>query len=396
MKILWVKADFLHPTTRGGRIRTLEMLRRLHRNHEIHYVAYEEEGHPEGPGTAREYSTCAYPVHHSIPRHSTPAFFAQAAAGLFWRLPVAVQRYASEAMRATIRKLTAQNHFDHLVCDFPHVAVNIDDLPRWVLFQHNVESIIWRRHADAAGNAAARAYFGLQARRMFDFERHVCRTVLHNIAVSDTDAAIIRREFGVGNVSAIPTGVDVEQFTPPEKTASSYDLIFVGAMDWLPNIDGIRHFVRSVLPLIRRSRPDCSLAIVGRTPAAEIRALANADPHITVTGTVPDVREYLWRARASIVPLRIGGGTRLKIYESMAARVPVVSTGIGAEGLPLRHSEHILLADTPEEFAAQCLHVLEDAAGSARLADAAWNLVSSQFSWDRAAEKFEEILGHVR
>lgn len=163
-------------------------------------------------------------------------------------------------------------------------------------------------------------------------------------------------------------------------------------MDWLPNVDGVLHFVREVLPLIRRRRPECTLAIVGRTPPSKISKLARQDPRILVSGTVPDIRPHLWGSSVSIVPLRIGGGTRLKIYESMAARVPVVSTSVGAEGLSVNPSENIRIADQPEGFAAQCLELLQDRPARERVVSSAWELVSARFSWEEVARSFERIL----
>jgi glycosyltransferase involved in cell wall biosynthesis len=163
-------------------------------------------------------------------------------------------------------------------------------------------------------------------------------------------------------------------------------------MDWLPNIDGMRWFSEEVLPLIRRQRPDCAVAIVGREPTREIRAMAERDPLIKVTGTVADVRPYLWNAAVSIVPLRIGGGTRMKIYEAMAAGVAVVSTTVGAEGLDVHPPRDIRIGDTAADFAAHCLELLENASARAEQAEAAWQLVSANFGWDSIARQFESIL----
>jgi hypothetical protein len=131
-------------------------------------------------------------------------------------------------------------------------------------------------------------------------------------------------------------------------------MVFTGSMNWMANVDGILWFVKQSLPLIRKHRPECTLAIVGRNPVPEIVQLGQ-DPLISITGTVTDVRPHLWNSRISIVPLRVGGGTRLKIYEAMAARIPQVSTTIGAEGLAVHPGQDIQIADTPEEFAARCL-----------------------------------------
>jgi glycosyltransferase involved in cell wall biosynthesis len=320
-------------------------------------------------------------------------FWMQVAAGAVSTLPVAVSRYRSAGMSAAIASLARAENFDRMVCDFIFPAVNIPDLSRWIIFQHNVETIIWRRHA-ASASGIRKWYMGLQAARMLDFERRSCRAAAHVIAVSPVDADLMKSMFQIPHVSEIPTGVDIEGFCPPASSPQVADLVFVGAMDWLPNIDGVLYFVREILPLIRKHKPDCSLAIVGRTPAPEISALAS-DPLIRVTGTVPDVRPYFWGSSISIVPLRIGGGTRLKIYEAMAAKIPVVSTATGAEGLAVSCPENIRLADTPEDFGQECLALLDDANERGRMAAAGWTLVSSNFSWDRVAASFEAIVGGV-
>jgi glycosyltransferase involved in cell wall biosynthesis len=281
--------------------------------------------------------------------------------------------------------------FDALVCDFIMPAINCPDIRDCVIFQHNVETMIWRRHAETAPDPVRRAYFQNQAEKMFKFERAMCRAARHVIGVSAADAALMQSMFGIEEISHVSTGVDVEYFAP-KPVEPQADLVFVGSMDWLPNIDGVTYFTETVLPVIRRWRPDCSFAVVGRNPPAKIKALAKRDPNIRVTGTVPDVRPYLWGSKVSIVPLRIGGGTRLKIYESMAARVPVVSTTIGAEGLDVHPPHDISIADTPESFASACVALLNSEEQRQNMASEAWNMVTSQFSWAKIALHFEEII----
>ena len=392
MKILWLKSDFLHPTTKGGQIRTLETLRRLHIRNEVHYVAYDNPAQPEGLKRSSEYCARAYPVKLESPPKGSPKFFLETAANLLSSTPAVISRYHSKTMEQLVAKLVREERYDSLVCDFLTPAPNVPKLENCVLFQHNVETMIWRRYAQHAPDPLRRAYFGLQARRMFEYEGKVCRTAGHVIAVSKADADLMRNMFGATRVSDVATGVDLEYLAPPASAPFVADLVFVGSMDWLPNMDGMEDFLENILPRIRQRRPGCSLAIVGRNPPQKLKDLTAKDPKITVTGTVPDVRPYLWGSSVSIVPLRIGGGTRLKIYESMAAKTAVVSTTIGAEGLDINPPENIRIADTPEAFAEECVELLEDASLRQRITTAGWEMVSSRFSWEQVTREFERIL----
>lgn len=391
MKILWVKTDFLHPTTRGGQIRTLEMVRQLHKKHEVHYVAFDDPASPEGLRRSSEYCSFAYPVAHKVVPKTSPAFAVQLLQGLVSPIPVAGMRYRSAAMRETIRRVTAEHKFDAKICDFLFPAINIDDLRSWTLFQHNVESVIWERHATAGRTFAHRAYFAGQARKMLNWENAVCRAVSHVVAVSDVDEQLMRSRFGVKSISSVPTGVDVDYFEKPQSASTAHDLVFVGSMDWMPNIDGMRWFLSEVFPIIQSKRPGCTLAIVGRNPPPSLVEAAKG-PQVTITGTVPDVRPFLWQSSVSIVPLRIGGGTRLKIFEAMAAGAPVVSTTIGAEGLPVQDGETIRIGDFAERFAHHCLDLLDHVAVREALAKKAKQLVVENFSWEQVTQKFEHAL----
>ncbi len=392
MKILWLSSGFLHPTTRGGQIRTLEMLRRLRPRHEIHYLAL-HDGSPEALARSSEYCFKAWPAPFTLaPREST-RFWIQTARALFSRLPVMVARKQSAGARRMIKELLSAETFDVAVCDFLTPVVNLPPTLPFVLFEHNVETVIWRRYAESAPDPVRRAFFSSQAKRLLAFERAACLRAAHVVAVSEADAKLLRQLFGIAHVSIIPTGVDAEHFSRsgPPPDGPSPGLVFAGSMDWMPNIDGLLWFAREVLPLIRRRLPQCSLTIAGRRPVSAIRALA-ADTLIKVTGTVEDIRPYLWKSGVSLVPLRIGSGTRLKVYESMAAEIAVVSTTIGAEGLEVSAPENIRIADPPEAFASACMELLTDPEARDRQTAAALRLVGEKFSWERVADCFEEIL----
>jgi polysaccharide biosynthesis protein PslH len=390
MKLLWANSSFLHPTTRGGQIRTLEMLRQLHRRHEIHYAALANPDEPEGVRRAAEYSANAIPFEFRPVSKRSARFALELAAGAVSTLPLAISRWRCAEMRQALTALIKKESYDAMVCDFLVTAINFPALETAALFQHNVENVIWKRHAENA-TGLKRRYFQLQADRMFAFEAAACKRAGRVIAVSEQDAATMEQQFGV-RCPAVPTGVNTDYFRPPEPPKQKTGLVFVGSMDWMPNIDGIHWFSSEILPRIRAARKDLPVTIVGRTPPPSIAALARGDPYFRVTGTVPDVRPYLWEAALSIVPLRIGGGTRLKIYESMAAGCPVVSTAIGAEGLDATHGETIAIADAPEDFARLCLELAADAQARNKMAAMAMEMVASRYSWDQVARRFEQIL----
>ncbi len=392
MKILWVKSDFPYPANGGGQIRTLETLKQLHQRHEIHFAALDLPQPGSGLRGASGYCTKAYAVSHEAPRKSGPRYWAQLAQGPWTSMPVAMQRYRSRALLRLIETITRLEKFDAIVCDFLASAANVPDLGNVVLFQHNVESMIWKRHTEHAPSPWHRAYSRGQYQRMLRYEAEVCSAAKRIIAVSAADAQAMNSLYGAKRVCSVPTGVDVEYFAPPRAIPPAHDLVFLGAMDWRPNVDGLLWFARSVLPLIRRQRPNCSLTIAGRNPNAEVRGLGGSDRYIHVTGTVEDVRPYLWESAVSIVPLRIGGGTRLKIYEAMAAKIPVVSTSVGAEGLDVRAGETIAIADSPQEFAQACLALLEDAGARQRMTAKAWEMVAACYSWEVVSRKFEQLL----
>jgi glycosyltransferase involved in cell wall biosynthesis len=392
VKILWLGPAFLHPTNRGGQIRTLEILRRLRQHHEIHYLAA-HDGEPEAIERSSEFCSKAWPVRYDLAPRSSPLYWLQSIGAMFSKLPVAVARKRSAAIKRIADTLLTEVRFDMVVCDFLAPTVNLPPHQPYVLFEHNVETMIWLRYAEQ-GNPIRRSFFRSQAHRLQTYETSACRRATHVITVSDADANLLREMCGVSHVSSVPTGVDAAYFSPSSMLEAKLacDLLFTGSMDWIPNIDGVLWFVKDVLPSIRRRRPFCSFTIVGRRPVAAVRALESVDPLIRVTGTVADVRAYLWSGRVSVVPLRVGSGTRLKIYESMAAGIPVVSTTIGAEGLNVSPPENIRIADAPSSFARACLELLEDRHVHDNQAIAAGRLVREHCSWETAAERFEQIL----
>lgn len=396
MKILWVNQYFLHPTERGGQIRSLGILRELHKRHEVHYAALDDPDNTMGVEMAPTFCTKAYRIPHTvIPRGSAPFLLEVLRNVLGSSLPLAVSRYASRELANKVKELDSSIAFDCIVCDFVASGVHIPDVGRAVLFQHNVETTIFERHAEHGRTPLHRWFFGMQARRMHAYEEKICRTSAHVIAVSAIDMQRMQKMFGVTEISDVPTGVDVEYFRPPKDCDRKVEFVFLGSMDWLPNIEGVVWFVKQILPLIRQRKPDCRVTVVGRRPDPRVQALASSDPLIEVTGTVPDVRPFLWNSRVSILPLQVGGGTRLKVYEAMAAGLPVVSTSVGMEGLACRPGRDIVVADTPCDFAERCLCLLDNPSAAERISTSGLGLIERECSWGAVARQFERILSDV-
>lgn len=389
LHIVWLKTGPLHPLDTGGKIRTFNMLKTLRRDHEITYVSL------CAPGTGDEVKKSAGEYSQAqawIPWRETPkasASFAVEAVSnlLFSGWPYVIQKYSSPEMTAVVRELDEAGNCDLIVCDFLTPAVNLfggfwrPKLPT-LLFQHNVESLIWKRlFENAAG--LKRAYFRGQWRRMEKFERESCARFDGVVGVSAEDCEILRKQLGAPNVlGAVPTGVDCEFFRPSDTARKPASLVFLGSMDWMPNIDAVEFFAAEMWPLVTRKFPNAMLTIVGRNPPPKVRELEQRAAGVRVTGTVNDVRPFLAEAAVMIVPLRVGGGTRIKIFEGMATGIPVVSTRIGAEGLPVTHGENILLADAPQDFAGQIAALFASPERAARIGANGRTLVQSQFSWE--------------
>lgn len=397
MRILWLNASLLLPLDKGGKLRTWHLMRHLAARHEITYLAFASA--EETSAHRREMSTvCSRLV--TVPRREdtkgTARFYAGVAQHLLDPAPYAVGKYRASAYRRALEALFETAQFDRVVCDFLVPAVNVrQQFPcPSILFTHNVEAEIWRRHAETTSGTLRKALYRQQWSRMRRFEGRTLGRFDRILAVSEADRDTFARLYPqtTAPVSIIPTGVDTVYFQPPENAAATRPhVVFVGSMDWLPNEDAVVYFCRQILPEIVREIPDVTFSIVGRSPSATVSRLAD-DPRVTVTGRVDDVRPALHEAAVAVVPLRIGGGTRLKIFEAMAAGTPVVSTTVGAEGLPAVPGRHLLVADEPGTFAGAVVTLLRSPEARRQMAEAARAFVVDQFDWQAVSGHLDEAI----
>jgi sugar transferase (PEP-CTERM/EpsH1 system associated) len=397
MKILWVKAGGLVPPDTGGKIRSYNILCELARQHSVTFFSYHAvHDHDLHPALKNVFDrVVSMPL--SLPAPKSLAEMFDYGVGLLSSQPYGITKYCRPEVRRRLHALLEQETYDVILCDFMTAAGVIPwDWPTpKVLFTHNVEATIWRRHYQVAANPLWKATSWLEWQKMEAAERRYLRLADQVLTVSDADRDAFSPFVEAGKLTVIPTGVDVEYFQPMLAEEAANSLVFIGSMDWLPNEDAIVYFVDSILPLIKQQCPEVSLEVVGRSPSRKLQALANREKSMRLTGRVEDVRPFVARGSVCIVPLRIGGGTRLKIFEAMAMSKAVVSTSVGAEGLPVLTGENILLADTPHDFAQCVVSLLRDSNARKRLGDSARALVQANYSWPKVAESFARTLQDV-
>ena len=393
MKILWVKAGKLLPVDTGGKIRSYNILKHLARDHEVTLLSY--YGGRRDPGYEAEIRNelrGAYTIYTAAPDATIVEQAADYLRRLWQPAPFAVSKFTHPEVRRTVASWLNQRRFDVAVCDFLSASLNFPrTLPiPTVLFQHNVETALWRRMASTEPNPAKRFAYRIEAAKMARYERAALRRFHRIIAVSNHDRQQMLQMDRSCEISVVPTGVDTGRFVvAPAAMADPPTIIFTGSMDWEPNIDAVNYFCQEIFPRIRAEVPGAIFQIVGRNPHDKVKRLAS--DCVQVTGTVASVADYLRHATVVVVPLRIGGGTRLKIFEAMAVGKAVISTSIGAEGLDVQSGRDLILADNASTFADAILLLLRNSALRRKYEQAAVEL-ATQYDWSRVVRHFVEVL----
>jgi glycosyltransferase involved in cell wall biosynthesis len=392
LRILWVKVGGLWPVNTGGRLRSFHLISELSRDHQVTVLTthHPEEG---GDGLARHLPRCENVVsvpHAPVKRNSLQFLWALVRS---WptALPVDLHKSRIEKLAQRVQRELSSGKFDLCVADFLFAVPNMPAAGTTpiVFFAHNVEYMIWKRLCENGMGALRSGLLQIEWRKMRRYEHQACARADLTIAVSEEDQRLLRQGAPGSSIEAIPTGVDLDYFQVGDRSMEHpTEIVFSGSMDWHPNEDAVLYFIESILPLLRRKMPELSMTVVGRNPTRMLQKVAR-DSGVKVTGTVADVRPFVRRGAVYVVPLRIGGGTRLKIFEALAMGKAVVSTSIGAEGLPLEDGRHFLRADTPEAFAGRTLSLLADRGRRRELGDAGRRLLEQHYSWASVARAFE-------
>jgi sugar transferase (PEP-CTERM/EpsH1 system associated) len=385
-----------YPPRFGGATRVFHLVRTLAREHRVTLACLASPAERAALGPLRdicaEVHTEDYPPTARHKRwHQLRSLVAR---------PFSYYLHYSPALAARVRRLLAERRFDVVQLEFGDAAPFYAPPPGvpFVLDEHNVEYRLLERSWRQARSPLRRLWNRSEARKIRRAELAACRRARAVLTTSEVDRATLAPDVPGVPIRVVPNGVDTGYFTPGDEPVDPASIVFTGAIDYHPNTDGVLHFCADILPAVHAGAPDAVLTVVGKDPPAAVRALAG--PRVVVTGAVPDVRPWMRRAAVFVVPLRVGGGTRLKILEALASGRAVVSTSIGCEGIEVTPGEDILVADTPAAFAAAVLRCLRDPGLRARLGARGRALVERRYRWEAIGEDlgafYRELLDPAR
>jgi sugar transferase (PEP-CTERM/EpsH1 system associated) len=391
MRILFLSPRLCLPLLTGARIREYYLARALACHADVTYVSFLQPGFPE-PGAGelgffQEVFLVPLTGRYSLTK---------IVRGLVGSQPLSVLNYTTDEMKSVITAVAARNRFDLVHLDSCHMveyARLIEVLwqrpARAVYDWHNIESELMRRYADNTKSLPKKVYADLTAKRLARLEKQILGTGFGHVVCSAREKEQLLAIAPGARVTVIENGVDTERFAPAAEAVPRRRLVYVGSMDFHANIDAACWFTRQVWPSVHQRFPEWQLTLIGSNPAASVRELER-EPNVEVTGTVPDVLPYYREAVAAIVPLRTGGGTRLKILEAMAAGVPVVSSRQGAEGLAVTPGENIEVpGDESGWLPALTAIATQPALWNAR-SRAGVALVRAQYDWHLLGERLYE------
>ena len=386
IRVLFLSPTVPFPLTDGGRIRVFNLLKQIATKNDVTLLALETQ--PTDAEGVAELQQLGVQVHlvpnaPTLPRLS----FGTLVKAFLKRQPITVARYDLPAYRQKFKELIATETFDLVHYEMFHTAQfhTETNLPG-VLSQQNVDSAIWRRLCGETSNPFYKLAYWTQQLAFQRYERVLSPKFDAVTCTSDIDAAVFQQHCPEDAIEIIPNGVDVTHYQPDFSTEVPAHLIYIGSMDWYPNEDAVGFFADEVLPRIQENVPEVRFSIVGGNPSARVQKLVEREG-VVVTGRVPEIKPYFAEATVFVVPLRIGSGTRLKILEALAMGKAIVSTSVGAEGLDLKDSEEIFIADEPSAFADAVTRLLTDVPLRRRIGENGRARVEQDYDWRSIGEK---------
>jgi polysaccharide biosynthesis protein PslH len=403
LRVAVLDEELPFPLSSGKRIRTFNLLSRLAERHRLTILCHRnaDAGEmPEAEAAFRRLGIDTVVVPRTVPSKSGPGFYARLAGNLLSPLPYSVETHTSPELIAAVQQYAESTPIDLWHCEWTPYAQVLRKAFRgrlrrtpWVVMAHNVESLIWKRYTETEENRVRRWYVRRQWQKFERFERWAFAHANWTVAVSEPDADLIRNQMnGSEQTEVVDNGVDTKYFRPHRDVERDpYKVAFIGSLDWRPNQDAVKLLFDEIYPKLKQAEPRATVSIIGRNPPDWMQDYAKQNPGIRVFGNVPDVRPHLATCAMTVVPLRIGGGSRLKILESLSTGTPVVSTAVGAEGLRLVSGTHLSVTPNETGMADAILKVMRDPEAAADQADEGRRLVLREYDWAPLALKLDEV-----
>jgi polysaccharide biosynthesis protein PslH len=391
MNVLVVCGDFPFPPRTGSNMRVYQLLRQVAARHNVTLLSYASADDDERVAALTEEVRVT-----TVERGPEPRWARRVAQlrALVSGEPFTPRGIYSDEMQRAIDELCASESIDVIqlegawLCSFacpPDVRVILDE--------HNIDYEVFERMRDHETSLLRRWFHTLEYRRFRPFEEGAWTRVDGCAVTSEREEPIVRTAAPLTSTAVVPNGVDLEYFAPSVAAVEPCTVVLNATLGYRPNYDAACHLVDDIWPIVRSRRPDAKLLIVGRATESDRRRLSRTG--VEVTGEVPDIRPYLARATVVAIPVRMGGGTRLKVVEGLAMGKPLVSTTVGCEGVAVRDGEHLVVADGAEAFATRILELFDDDQLRQHLGLAGRRLVEAEYSWERAGERLEALYQHA-
>ncbi|HPP74155.1 MAG TPA: glycosyltransferase family 4 protein [Armatimonadota bacterium] len=393
MRILFLTQIFPYPPICGGTIRSYNILRHLGKHHHVTLVSFVREN-PTQEQLDTLSELCRDIVTIPIKR-SMAANLKFAALSLFSGKPFIVARDYVPDMQETVDELLQTGRFDLVYVDHLQMAQYTAGWGRCpkILDEHNVEYKIIERIAKSEGLSPKGLFAQIEWRKLRRWELGTCGKFDMVFTVTDNDKQTFSTENPeLQNLVCIPIGVDFSSFSQVELDPDARDIVSIGTMSWPPNIDSILYFANEIYPLVNTKVDGVRLIVAGSNPPDEIKLLSERDNSIEVTGFVEDIRTVASRAAVFIVPLRSGSGLRVKILNALSMGLPVVSTSVGCEGIGTEAGRHLLVADTPDDFAEAVIRILSNHKLRVELGQEGREFVLANYSWDSIYKRIDAAL----
>jgi len=394
LKVLHLIPYLPTPPDFGGALRIFHLLKHLYENHDLTVAGFNEKGNltafeetfPELKGNyffhertfSKQYKRL-HQLYSVLSKHSN------------WYLAT-----SSKELEDNLNRIVEQKNYDIIQYEFPALSqYQLNSDAKTILDAHNVEYDNFKRMYEKESSFLRRFFYKREYEKLKVEEVQLAGIQDAVFTTSERDKSIFQGHLPDQNIYVIPNGVDTDFFAAGDESPEEYSLVFTGMMGYVPNYDGINYFIDSVLPLIKKEIPGIKIYVVGKNPPESV--LNRASESVIVTGFVDDVRPYVRKSSVFVVPLRMGGGTRLKVLEALSMKKPVVTTSIGCEGIDVKHNEHVLIADEEKEFTDAVIQLLKDRKKAKKLAEAGFELVKTTYEWSAINEKvdlaYQELAG---